>query len=650
MRLPGIPVDIPRFACISAVLVVLLVAGAALASRLLFDQPRWINWLEQRATADAGRPVHIGALSVHLLPRPGIDIYRLQIADPADAQAVPLVQAAQVSARLALWPLLVGQVRIAGLVAKGVHLELERNGDGVPNWRWPAAGQGAAPLDLGALTSVRISQSSVRYRSPQFDSGITQITQLSILSEPGWRDIEIEALLRRDRRELVASARLDQLSVLPSGRITVQTGSARLSAEGRLPLQAVLTNAAVKLQVDAHRPNDLLAFMNLDAGLRTIAPISLHAELHESGGMLTASAIDARLGDLQVTGNARLDPGGSRPTFDAQLSTPLLDWVAVLADAGRPPLAPKAAGELFHSRPFTWRALAAFKGAQGSVDVRIGRLRTRPGVELTDVSSTLLIDDDTLQLSQIKARLLDGSASGDIHLKAAGKQARMALQLQDISLQKWMIAVGGIAPLTGGAMQIDARVDAHGDNMKEMAASLSGPVRVRVGPATIISRSGAQAEALLTGLTPIFSVRDDNRIMLECAAANLVFVDGRAAASPLVGVRSQASQLLTSGILDLRAETVDLHGRVRARSGIAIGLATLTGDVRISGPLDRPLVMLDPTGTPSALMRLGAAIATGGLSIVGTALWDGANPGTDPCQAVFRDNARSTRRGARAVP
>lgn len=650
MRLPGIPVDIPRTACISAAIVLLLIVGVALASRMLFDQPRWISLLEQRASAASGRPVRIGALSVHLLPLPGVDAYRVQVANPAGAQSALLLQADQVSARLALWPLLIGQVQLSGLTAQGVQLELERDRDGIVNWHWPVVGNGAAPLDLGKLTAIEINQSSVRYRSPQFDSGITHITHLSVVNQPGWRNVEAEALLRRGTRELVASARLDVLSVLPSGSVTVQTGSARLTMEGRLPLQAVLTNAAVKLQIDAQRPNDLLAFMQLDAGLRTIAPVSLHADLREAGGKLSASAIDARLGKLQVTGSARLDPGGSRPTVDAQLSIPRLDWVALLADAGRPPLPPKAAGELFHAHPFAWRALAALQGLQGSVDLRIDSLRTRPGVELTDVSSKVLIDGDRLHLRQVRARLLDGRASGDIVVTATGKRAHMALQLQDISLQKWIIATGGIAPLTGGPMQIDALVDAHGDSMKEMAASLTGPVRVRLGPATIASRSGAQAEALLTGLTPIFSARNENRIALECAAANLMFANGRAAASPLVGARSQASQLLTSGIVDLRAQTLDLRGRVRARSGITIGLATLTGDVSIAGPLVHPLALLDPTGTPSALLRLGAAIATGGLSIVGTALWDGANPGTDPCQAVFRDNARGTRRGALAVP
>jgi prepilin-type processing-associated H-X9-DG protein len=630
-------VDLPRYAGISGVIVLLLTGVIALMSFLLFDQSRWIDWLEQRATAAAGRAVHIGALSVHVLPQPGIDAYRVQVANPAGAQAALLLQAERVSVQLAFWPLLIGQVQLSGLTLQGAHLELEQGGAGAANWGWLDLSTGSTLPDLGQLTAIDVRQSSVRYRGPQFDSGITQIAHLSVLSAPGWHQVKVEALLRRESRELVASARLDDLSVLPQGSMSIRTGSARVTLEGRLPLQAVLTNAAVKLQVEAQRPNDLLAFMNLGTGLRTIAPLSLQADLRESGGALSASAIDARLGNFHVTGTAHLDPAGSRPTVNAQLSTERLDWVELLTDAGRPPLPPLPAGELFHPQPFAWRALAALQGVQGSVDLRIGSLRTRPGIELTEVSSKMVIDGGRLQFNDIKARLLDGSARGELSLMATGKQAHMALHLEDVSLQKWLIAIHGITPLTGGRMQVDALVDAHGDSVKEMAASLTGPVRFRLGPATIVSRAGAKTEALLTGLMPVFSARNYDRIMLECAAANLTFADGHAAASPLVGVRSQASQLLTSGIVDLRAQTLDLSGRVRARSGITLGLAALNGDVRLVGPLVNPQARLDPTGSPSALLRLGAALATSGLSLVGTALWDGANPGTDPCRAVFRE-------------
>ena len=121
---------------------------------------------------------------------------------------------------------------------------------------------------------------------------------------------------------------------------------------------------------------------------------------------------------------------------------------------------------------------------------------------------------------------------------------------------------------------------------------------------------------------------------LECFAARLPFSNGRASGA-VVGARSEVSQLITSGQVDMKRQSVDLRGRVRARHGVSVGLAALTGDISISGPLRKPKMALDPAGTPSALARLGAAVVTGGLSLVATAAWDAANPGADPCEAVF---------------
>ncbi|GAA4033510.1 AsmA family protein [Actimicrobium antarcticum] len=641
----------------AAIAVLVLLIVGAIGAYFLFNGQRWISPIEQRLSEASGREVRIGALELHLLPMPGIDVRKVTVANPAWARAPLLLQAEQVSVRLAVWPLLLGQVHLQTLTASGVQLDLDSDARGTYSWTLPQRPRtGAGLSDLSRMTALDLQNVAVRYRSARFDDGITRIERLHLDTQPGWRAVRLDALLKRDNRDLIATARLDDLSTLSNGQITLQTGSARLMLDGRMPLQAVLTNAAFKVRLEAERPNDLLAFLNIPS--RTIAPIALSADLRESGGKISATAIDGRLGKLQVTGSAQFDPASARPTVDAQLSIPRLDWVQTLTDAGRPPLPPAPPGELFRTHLFPWRVLAALTDFQGTAEVQVASLKTRPGIELTNVSTRMLLDGDQLHVSAIKAGLLDGHASADLTLSAPSRQAHLDLQLHDVSLQKWIVATGHAAPLTGGPIQLTAVVDASGDSMKEMAASLTGPVSIRLGPAVITSRTGAEAEALLTGLIPLFSVRDENRIQLDCVGANLAFARGRASADQLVGARSQASQLLTGGAIDLRQQTLDLRGRVRARSGISLGLSALAGDVSITGPLVKPQIKLDPVGTPSALGRLGAAIVTGGLSIVGTALWDGANPGTDPCKAVFADKpraaakttARAHQTGDRAVP
>jgi hypothetical protein len=208
-------------------------------------------------------------------------------------------------------------------------------------------------------------------------------------------------------------------------------------------------------------------------------------------------------------------------------------------------------------------------------------------------------------------------------------------------------------------MQLNATVQARGESMKALAATLTGPVTITLGPTRIVTAAGAHSEEMLTGFLPYFSAHDSVEIHLECGSATLPFQAGRAAASPLVGVRSQASELLTQGDLDLRSQTLDLRGRVRPRSGLSLGVSAFGGDIRVSGPLLHPRAKLDPAGTPGAVARIAAAVATAGLSVIGTALWDHVNPGVNPCEAVLahrassrassRSSSRSSTRAPKAV-
>lgn len=640
-----------RFAAAVLAGIALLAIVAALAVWWSADGNRWIAAIQERASLATGRTVKIGTLHVQLLPWPALDATDVSIANPAWASAPQLVVAQRVSGRFALWPLLHGELQPASLSAQGVQVHPETNPAGEHSWTTPPSqahpgSNQLGALDLSHITALTLERITLDFRTPHAAANQTtwEVEYLRLASRPGWQQMELDALVRHNGHELSAKAHFDTPQ---RGHITLKTGSAQMTMEGTLALRWPLRDADFTLQASATRPNDLLEFLGLSS--RPLAPFSLTAHMKDSAGALHATGIDATLAKLHVTGAAQFNPTTRKPTIDAQLTMPRLDWVQTLADAGRPPLPPKLPGELFRTHRLAWRVLAALKDLQGTVDLHIGVLKTRPGVALTDASARLHFVDDLMLIAPMRAGMLGGSAHGTLQLLARDKSAHLNLTLQNVSLQQWIAALGKKAPLTGGPISLQADVRSSGANMKELGAAMTGPVSIRLGPTLITTESGARTEELLTGLMPIFSARKTGQIRLECATANLPFVAGRAVAGPLVGARSESSQLLTSGYLDLREQTLDLRGRVRARSGVSLGLSTVGGDVKITGLLTHPQARLDPAGTPAALARLGAAFATAGLSIVGTALWDGANPGADPCQAVFAPVSGSAQLGRKAI-
>lgn len=189
-------------------------------------------------------------------------------------------------------------------------------------------------------------------------------------------------------------------------------------------------------------------------------------------------------------------------------------------------------------------------------------------------------------------------------------------------------------PFTGGPMKVRATFTATGANMKELASTATGPVTIRMGPGVYSSPKAGSAESKL------MSTPDTDRIDFQCVGAWLPFRNGRASSQPILGAKSAVSNLLTSGFIDLRSETLELRGRMKPRSGGGVTLAALAGDIEIAGPIRHPKVTVQK---PAAVARVGAAIATLGLSAVGTAIADAGDAKNDPCEMAL-DGARAATR------
>ena len=639
------------------IVIALLLTAAWLTPRLL-DQSRWIRWSEQQASTAIGHAVNIGKISFHLLPRPGLDAEQISIANSASSNQAVLAKIDDLSMQFNLAGLLQRQFQVIGMQANGVQLNI--NADAAHPRYWTSnlltpqinpAPQSAHFFD--GLTAVDVRNMTLHFVPASSSVSTTaiisqwQIDRLHVDTQPFGRDMRFDAAITHQQQVLTVRGSADRLTAPTRAQLVIDAAPSSIRIDlqqAPLKASAIATSATAAttpapyiVQIDARRLDRLLSLFKIDS--LPIAPLQLNATVQPQGKQFDVTKIAANLGELKATGSAQIDLAPMPPAVRAQLQIPRLDWIRMLADAGRPPVADPPAGELFRTHRLPWRVLAAASGVQADIDLKIGTLKTRSGVELIDASARFLINDGQLRASAMQAQMLGGAASGTLHLIGAQQSAQLKLQLRDVSLQKGLQSIGRASPLTGGTLQMQAVVSARGESMKALAASLTGPVSVTLGPTDIASSAGARSEEMLTGLLPYFSARDAQQIRLECASVLLPFQNGRASANPLIGVRSQASQLLTQGDLDLRSQSLDVHGRVRARSRLSLGLSALSGDIRISGPLVKPRAKLDPVGSPSAAARVGAAIVTGGLSVVGTALWDTISPGTDACAAVAANKA-----------
>ena len=588
------------------------------------------------------RELTVGKLSLSFTPMPEYHATDVSVSNPAWAHDKAIFEAKEINARVAILPLLTGRIVIGRLSVDDFKIHLQDASDGRKNWGTPApsASSSEDTATCPSLAAVRLNAITLRkgmisFRNRSDEDTIWLVDSARLDAHAGWRGVTLDFRLSRDGHIVQVQGKLDDVSRLgvkdttSSGSLRVQAGAASLAMTGQLPLDPALQRYKFSAAIEAGSLDDAFAFL----GIVRRSPVALvaSANLLAAGATIDANDLQLQLGKLHLTGDARITRRGNLPVFDARLHAGHIDWVQALLDAGEPPLPPKPPDALFHDNPLPWPLLVAAAGVEGTLRANIQSLKMRSGIELADVTGDMKFAGGRLNINSFDAKLLAGSASGSAVLDGHQRSARIDLHLKDTLLDTWFSQTQKNVPLVGGRMQVHAIVTANGKSMKELAASLTGPVTLDIGTATLHSKKLSDAETLLTGLTPFLSAKGTDQVDLSCIGAHLPFERGIARGDNIIGIRSEASQLLTSGSVDLRQESIDLHGSIRVRSGIALGVSTFANKVKIEGKLSAPSVGLDKAGAPGVITRIAAVIFTGGASIIGTTLWDGARAAPNPC-------------------
>lgn len=628
-----------RKATLTGAGLALLLAVAALVAHALFDEEGLKSMARDRAREAWSRELVIDTLSLQLFPVPALRATGIALSAPAWAHAPQLAAAELVEARLSWRALFSGRIAPGALRVEGGHLTLERAADGRRSWD---LGGGDGALDWRQLVRADIAGMDIHYREGDGEPRTWRITRLAASAAPDWQNLRVDATLDHAKQTMTLKARLADLSkagldnAATDGEIAAGWPSAQLEVKGTLPLSLTGGGTAATVALEAQSMEAVLRFFDVVPDRPLKAPLSLHATLSGTADRLAVSKLRARLGQTEASGELQVRRAQGRLKVEGALASPAIDWATLTREAGRPPPPPIPKDELFRHHPLAWGLIDALDGIDTALTLNLEALTLRSGIQLAGVSATVESRDDKVDLPAFSMQLLGGKASGSLKLVGAKRSAQLSLAASGVRLERFFSERGRKVPVSGGPMRIDATVSGRGASLREMAGTLDGLATIRGGATLVRSEKAGEVESLLTSMTALLSEKDAPQIRLSCFAGRLPFSNG-VAASATVGARSEVSKLLTSGTVDLKRQRVELKGRVRARDGISLGIAALSGDVSIAGPLRRPKMSLDPVGTPSALARLGAAIVTGGLSLVATAAWDAANPGADPCEAVFSD-------------
>jgi uncharacterized protein involved in outer membrane biogenesis len=439
--------------------LMVLLAAAAIVLPLVIDLNAYKSQVSAHIKAMTGRDLVIaGNIELSLLPAPMLAVNDVRLANVAGAAVPHIVRLESAEARIALWPLLRGKVRINSLKFVEPVVELEILADGRTNWQFPLAAEGgaaaaalAAEEDSGfevRLDRLVVENATIVYRDGT-DGRIELIEDVNVVVAAESLAGPFHARGRLVARGAELAFKLE-VGALESGPIAVAVELDLVSAEASLSIAGTLSSPSADaeftgaLKAEGASLAGIVAAFDPVAGRQPLLErkFSLTGAMSGSAARAAINDIEIEFGGVQAKGVLHATFRGV-PQIEIALAVGRVDLDQLRSEsapASRPPeQAPAATAE---AAPF---ALPA--GVNVTLDLRLGVLvLNRSMIRQVQIVTTL--DQGLLTLQQGSALLPGGSS----------------------------VTAFGVLDSVDGMPRFTGQVEGSGDNLRAVLDWLSVPV------------------------------------------------------------------------------------------------------------------------------------------------------------------------------
>ncbi len=371
-------------------------------------------------------------------------------------------------------------------------------------------------------------------------------------------------------------------------------------------------------------------------------PIDVSAHFSGTAKQFLLDDLDAQWSGTDMAGSMVADFAGPVPSIRFESYSQVLDWTDFYEHLGE---------------------LSALNVGESDVapDARLIPDFTFPLDEMSRVNVSLLMDADVLRTPkqnlrefELRAVLSDGAltverfhgagisgyAQGSISMvPREGGIADVAVEAELAGLKLDLSRTEGADPENLPVVDVSFKAGGYGPGLREVAASLNGHLNANSTPGVIPNSAlgfldKGVIEQAFSAILPKTEASRTTRV--QCFAARLQIMDGVVRASPGVALVTDKVQIVSKGRIDLANEKLDMTFQANPTKAYQANVSEvlLNPFVKISGTLAKPQLTLD---APRALLHTGAAIGTGGLSILAKGLFDRMRGAGDPCAQFMQE-------------
>ena len=383
---------------------------------------------------------------------------------------------------------------------------------------------------------------------------------------------------------------------------------------------------------------DLSGFSDLAGSeLPKDKPFSITGRFSDGDDAFGIDGLSILAGNSALSGWITVTMTDPRPMLEAQLLADIIDFNDFPFPIGSEATPQTPRDRVFSADPLP---LEAMKQLDADIDFQAKRVVTG-GMFLSDIATGIVLDDGSLSVKPLKAGIAGGRVEGSLSLDVSqGSNAKLAMEMSLTGAQAGQLVkeLAGEDVLEGGPMDVNVKLTGAGDSQQTLVASLDGELRVSIGKGRLrngaLDAMGADiAMQALNAINPFAG--QEAQTELNCAAMRFAFGGGKAVADKGIAAETSKMIVVGSGVVDLRSEEIDFTIKPEAREGLGLNIGGIASIVRVSGTLAQPEFGLNALEAGKTALSVGAAIATGGISLLAEGLVNRLTASSEPCRTAL---------------
>lgn len=552
-----------------------------------------------------------------------------------------LLDVGRIEAKVSLIPLLSGKIQVNNFILHDTSVFLEKNDDGHGNWIFESnqSTTGTQETDETTLPPISIEdveiqnvlvsyreltdESLVEFRLREFTTSVTGLdSPLSFGMEANYNEVPLSI-----------SGTIGSLDSLTSGAdfpidISGNLGELIFNSNGSLTNlpDSPSGSIAFDLQIDSLADMNSLA----DAQLPDQGPLKIAGTLTLSGlDKINIDDINLLLGDLKITGTIGVSTASEIPQITANLQSDVLDLTPFMGEENKEEV------EFLFSRDAL--PLETLSSINAHINYITSRIVT-PSIELSENKLSINLNNGNLELSN-RAVVAGGNLAAALNLDAINNnQVKLTTRITGEDIMLELLPHEQDLWFTGGATNMSINGSGSGTTVAEIMGSFNGSFLVNIGEATMpnsnIEMFGADIIfSTINKLNPLSSQEDTS--LLECAVVNLSVNDGMINLDRQIAIQTSKMYMVGSGEINLKNEEINIGVRPYAKEGVGLNLSSIAGAAKIGGTLANPQAEFDAANAVKTGLSAGAAVATGGLSLLAQGLFSKAGTDPAPCNTAL---------------